>query len=208
MRYKGKILEWQDDRGFGFIAPMAGGDRVFVHIKAFKRRSRRPVGGEVVTYELGRDLEGRQRALNVAYSRAALGHTLERRSWSMIFAATFVALVAAAVVDGRLPTLILIAYLAVSAVTFSIYAWDKSAARNDRWRTRESTLHTLGLLGGWPGAVWAHRLLRHKSRKRSFQVTFWVTVLLNCGALVWILGHPDGVRDMQAALERMIRSWS
>lgn len=78
-------------------------------------------------------------------------------------------------------------YLGASLVAFVVYAWDKSAARNSQWRTKESTLHMIALLGGWPGALFAQKLLRHKSKKQSFQVVFWATVLLNCGALGWLL---------------------
>jgi hypothetical protein len=34
-RRKGTIVEWNDDRGFGYIAPAKGGERVFCHVKSF-----------------------------------------------------------------------------------------------------------------------------------------------------------------------------
>jgi uncharacterized membrane protein YsdA (DUF1294 family) len=55
------------------------------------------------------------------------------------------------------------------------------------WRTQESKLHLVALLGGWPGALLAQDLFRHKSRKAQFQVVFWITFFANCGALVWVL---------------------
>ena len=78
-------------------------------------------------------------------------------------------------------------YAAASFVTFMVYGFDKSAARNDRWRPSESRLHLLALLCGWPGALLAQGLLRHKSSKASFQLVFWITVVLNCGLLAWLL---------------------
>ncbi len=93
---------------------------------------------------------------------------------------------------GRLPIAILVCYAAASIVAFMMYALDKSAAIKHHWRTRESTLHMIALFGGWPGALVAQRLLRHKSAKTSFQVIFWITVVLNCGALVWIFLFFDG----------------
>jgi len=44
MRLRGKLTKWKDDRGFGFITPIRGGEQVFVHIKAFTNQLRRPVG--------------------------------------------------------------------------------------------------------------------------------------------------------------------
>jgi uncharacterized membrane protein YsdA (DUF1294 family) len=90
-----------------------------------------------------------------------------------------------------LPPAILLIYLAASAVTFIAYAIDKSAARKGGWRTKEGTLHLLALVGGWPGALVAQSVLRHKSRKQPFRVIFWLTVILNCAALAWLL-TPGG----------------
>lgn len=80
--------------------------------------------------------------------------------------------------------IILVWYLAASLGTFVVYAVDKSAAQRGRWRTAESTLHVLALVGGWPGALIAQRVFRHKSRKPSFRAGFLLTVVLNC-ALLW-----------------------
>jgi len=42
MRYQGKITSWKDDQGFGFVTHNGGGEKAFVHVNAFSRRSRRP----------------------------------------------------------------------------------------------------------------------------------------------------------------------
>jgi cold shock CspA family protein len=62
MRYQGRISEWKNERGFGFITPKRGGSKVFLHISAFSNRARRPAVGLLVTYELGTDERGRTRA--------------------------------------------------------------------------------------------------------------------------------------------------
>ena len=85
------------------------------------------------------------------------------------------------------PYTLMCLYLGASTVTFFVYALDKSAAKNNRWRTPEKTLHLLGLIGGWPGALAAQKLLRHKTSKRTFQAVFWSTVLVNCAGLFWML---------------------
>jgi uncharacterized membrane protein YsdA (DUF1294 family)/cold shock CspA family protein len=90
---------------------------------------------------------------------------------------------------SRLPLWALGAVAVLNLLTFLVYAVDKSAARNGRWRTRESSLHLLSLAGGWPGAWFAQQWLRHKSRKAAFRAVYWATVLLHCAALaVWVGG--------------------
>jgi uncharacterized membrane protein YsdA (DUF1294 family) len=86
---------------------------------------------------------------------------------------------------GDLPMAIPLTYFAASLTAFVLYRADKTAAVNGRHRTAEDTLLVVGLLGGWPGALVAQDMLRHKSRKASFQVMFWATVVLNCAVLGW-----------------------
>ena len=67
MRYQGRIIDWNDEKGFGFITPIGGGDRVFVHISAFGKDQHRPVGNEIVTYVLQKNSRKGHRAANVRY---------------------------------------------------------------------------------------------------------------------------------------------
>lgn len=201
MRHQGRITRWKDDQGFGFITPNGGGDSVFVHIKSFSGRQRRPAGNELVTYELRHDARGRPQADSVAFvgERASSPGPSGRGNVPLLFSAAFLAFVVGSVVTGRLSVTVAGFYLAASVAAFVAYALDKSAARNDRWRTPESTLHLFALAGGWPGALAAQRLLRHKSSKRSFQAVFWATVLINCAALAWLAVAP-GAAAIRAAL--------
>jgi uncharacterized membrane protein YsdA (DUF1294 family) len=84
----------------------------------------------------------------------------------------------------HVPRIVGLVYTSMSLLCFVVYVWDKSAARSGGWRTRERTLLVLGLLCGWPGAVLAQQVLRHKSAKASFQIAFWVTVVLNVAGFV------------------------
>ena len=72
----------------------------------------------------------------------------------------------------------------MSVIAIIAYGMDKSAATAGRRRTPEATLHFFGLLCGWPGALLAQRVFRHKSRKAAFQSTFWGTVAFNVIALL------------------------
>jgi uncharacterized membrane protein YsdA (DUF1294 family) len=78
----------------------------------------------------------------------------------------------------------LAAYGIVSVLAFLLYWSDKRKARADHWRTPENVLHALELAGGWPGALLAQQVFRHKTRKMSFQLVFWIIVLMH--QVFWI----------------------
>ncbi|MFD4836582.1 DUF1294 domain-containing protein [Achromobacter sp. NPDC058515] len=90
-----------------------------------------------------------------------------------------------------MPVQVGMAYLALSAAAFAAYAIDKAAARADRRRISEKTLHLLSLAGGWPGALIAQQWLRHKTVKVEFRLVFWATVALNIAAFL-LLCSPAG----------------
>lgn len=207
MRLKGRIRDWRDDKGFGFIEPEDGGARVFAHVRAFANRQRRPEIGAQVTYLVDTDERGRACAVKIAFEgerypaspRNRRSRPAARSNGPMLFATVFVAVLVAATAAAWLPAEVAGLYAAASAITFVAYALDKSAARQGAWRTQETTLHLLALIGGWPGALAAQRWLRHKSSKQSFQTMFWITVVLNCGGLAWLL-TPAGDHHLTRTL--------
>ena len=206
MRLQGKITSWKDDQGFGFVT-QNGADKnkiAFVHIKAFSERSRRPKLGDLITYEAKLDEKRRFRADDVKFVKrvpvkfsASKDGISNTNPLGTTFACLFCFGLVLAVFLGRLPLLVLWVYVVASVVAYVAYAMDKSAAKSGRWRTAEDTLHFLGLIGGWPGALLAQQKLRHKSSKASFQSVFWTTVILNCGALGWLL-TKSGVALLQS----------
>ncbi len=79
MRIEGTLKTWNDDRGFGFIEPLQGGQGIFVHIKAFAPGSGRPQPNQLVSFEVEIGPQGRKRAKNVAPLRASRTRTGMRR---------------------------------------------------------------------------------------------------------------------------------
>jgi uncharacterized membrane protein YsdA (DUF1294 family)/cold shock CspA family protein len=188
LRTKGKIRVWNDEKGFGFIAPDDGGDDVFIHISAFGHTTDRPSVGQWVHFSQSRDDRGRARAVNASWPGVTKrSKRREGLAVAIVTASVFLILVALATVMERLPVMLLYGYLALSLITALMYALDKSAAEAGSRRTPEATLHWLALAGGWPGALIAQQGLRHKSSKQSFRMAFWFTVSINCSVLAWML---------------------
>ena len=94
MRYQGRIENWNDERGFGFVVQNSTREKAFVHISAITDRRRRPTVGTLISYELTRDDQGRPKAVNVQFVGSRAGR--ERNSGASIGAVAFgvIALVA------------------------------------------------------------------------------------------------------------------
>jgi uncharacterized membrane protein YsdA (DUF1294 family) len=94
--------------------------------------------------------------------------------------------------------------VSISMLTYWIYAHDKRCAELGGWRVPEVRLHFLELLGGWPGGFLAQRRLRHKCSKGSYQIVFWLIVL------VWQFAAVDSLQEwkfLKAAQNISERAW-
>ena len=213
MRHTGTLKSWNDERGFGFIAPDGARQDVFVHISAVPAINGRPLGGERLGFDLELDREGRQRAVHVrVLPPLGLFQSGGRvddlpAAWTaprLLIIPVFGGIYGAVSSQWGFYPYVLTGYVAVSLVSFLVYDLDKGAAMERRWRTREKTLHWLSLLGGWPGALVAQQWLRHKTSKPGFVAVFWVTVVLNIG--LFVLLHACTDRQTVRRLAEFLRT--
>ncbi|MCV3212740.1 cold shock and DUF1294 domain-containing protein [Plectonema radiosum NIES-515] len=194
--HKGKLTTWKDDKGFGFIRSGNGSQDVFLHITALKETNHRPQVGDVICYQLTVDKDGRIHACNASIE-GVVSKPIPITSYKAIKKETFKpkaksSLIFEVLLLSLLPGLgamhfalttfnpiPLILYVVMSFLTFTLYADDKSRAKQGRWRVSERTLHLCEFMGGWLGAFIAQRRLRHKSSKVSYQIVFWVIVAIH-----------------------------
>jgi cold shock CspA family protein len=79
MRIEGSLKQWNDDRGFGFIAPNGGGPEVFVHVSAFPRDGVRPRIGERLSFEIETGADGKKQAKRLlCHDRTTVGQAAQR----------------------------------------------------------------------------------------------------------------------------------
>jgi uncharacterized membrane protein YsdA (DUF1294 family) len=107
--------------------------------------------------------------------------------WDLLIGGGWLAGLGILAAVGRVPMLIPLWYLGMSVIAFAAHAADKAQAAARGRRVSEQALHLTSLLGGWPGALFAQRQFRHKTRKAKFQALFWGTVLLHVVILAWYL---------------------
>ncbi|PHS06013.1 MAG: cold-shock protein [Blastopirellula sp.] len=83
----------------------------------------------------------------------------------------------------------------LSLITFVMYGYDKRQAKNDGSRISEKNLHLYSFFGGWPGALAGQKFFRHKTQKTSFQIVFWVLLLVHVsivlGTVIYLMTQPD-----------------
>lgn len=199
----GRITNWNDEKGYGFIRFGDPHQNVFFHINAFHYRRKRPQSGQSVSFYCNHAAEGqRQQAIRVVL-HGDEAHLFDNRpaddtqndfdmpNLLLICLIGLAYLAAVAWFSYKLAAV----YLIAGIVAFVLYRTDKAIARTSRrrdgyiGRVPEKNLHLAALVGGWPGAWLARHLFRHKTSKRSFVAVFWLTVAINIAITYALLIH-------------------
>lgn len=81
----------------------------------------------------------------------------------------------------------LIWFVFISLLTAAVTAADKSFAKKRKRRVPEATLFSLALLGGAVAEYITMKFIRHKTRHKSFMLGLPAIILLQCGAVVYII---------------------
>lgn len=166
MKLTGTLLRWNDDRGFGFIAPSAGGAEIFVHISAFPRDGDRPTVGEKLSYEPGRGRDGRPCAVHVARLSAA-GNRRSRIPTAR----------------ARKPKLPLLGTLATILLVAGTGAWGYKEFRD--WKGRADLAAQPATLPGTPDEPATPSTFSCDGRAQCSQMT-------PCEEATWFINHCPG----------------
>ena len=83
--------------------------------------------------------------------------------------------------------LLVLYFLTINFTTGILYLWDKIIAGTNITRVPEIILQTMAFLGGSPTALLSQKLFHHKTGKKSFQVVYWLIVLIQAMGVGWII---------------------
>lgn len=201
MRDQGRLVEWLDDKGYGFIQPNdESKGRVFLHIKDFAQKGPRPIVGCALEYVVQLDGQGRYKAKQVTYLKASQTASKSTRPTKksnaqstsklqpmQILCVVYIVALAILSVSGFLNGMVLLFVSIINVMTYWFYAQDKESAQNGQRRVPENTLHVLSFLGGWPAAWLAQQRLRHKTQKQPFRKIYFCTIFFNILLILWLI---------------------
>ena len=197
----GQIVEWDAERGFGFL--QSGPTRVFLHRRDFSERRKDIELGDRISFLMGTDTQGRPCAKEAGH----VGHGGNLDTFHLLLLGGLLVLPGIAMSRLSTPWMYAGAYLVViNLLTFLFYHSDKLRARSKGWRVSEARLHLLELLGGWPAAFCSQRILRHKISKLSYQIIFWLIVSLYQFAALDVIDDGAWTKKIREDLSTAIRS--
>jgi uncharacterized membrane protein YsdA (DUF1294 family)/cold shock CspA family protein len=175
---QGIVVKYDKEKGYGFIRTSELEDDLFVHISEVQN-SKVLTEGQRVEFKVEQKPKG-PTATSVIAGRVSYSPSLIYGSVALVTILVVILLMH--------PYHILLSYLvAINITTFLLYGYDKYIASTEKVRVPEKTLHLLAVLGGSPAGLIAQRFFRHKTLKESFQIIYWVIVLIQIALLYTIL---------------------
>lgn len=198
--YQGYVIHWNDEKGYGFIQLNPKYQNLFFHISTFAYHHCRPKIDDAVifTVEPGKNNGWQAKRVVLLQDQDAIyensicdiAENSHPKKFEGFLYAALDALYFLILSYISLPLAITAAVLSV--LTVALYSYDKKAAAAGERRVPDASFHIASLLGGWPGALFARPMLRHKIRQQRFKVFFWASIVINfCALYALILWLPD-----------------
>jgi len=200
-RVQANLVEWMEDKGYGFARLPGGTERIFVHAKSRKKGVQRFKKGDELELEIVAGRGGLPAAKNVRIVDAK--ELASQLPYHLVTAIMLILLAQLVVITGHAPFELTVVYALMGLLSLYLYGRDKQAALFGWWRISENRLLLVDLFGGIVGGLLAQHRYRHKKSKPSYQLRIFVIVLIHAVMLgAWGSGliNPVGVADLIRAL--------
>lgn len=190
-RVQASLVEWKDDKGYGFARLPGGTERIFVHVKAVEKGEQRLKKGDELELEIVEGRKGKPAAQHVRILSAT--EIAKQLPYHLVTATMLLILVQLVILNGHAPFELNYIYALMGLLSLYLYSRDKQAALFGWWRISEKRLLIIDLLGGIVGGLLAQHRYRHKKSKRSYQAKIFVIVAIHATLLgLWgsgLLAH-------------------
>ena len=175
---QGYIIHFSLEKGYGFIVSEEHEENIFVHISKVTNASKLSIGQKVKF-----DIEKTSRGLSALNVTAGSKQHSPYLIFGLISALAFFIMFLYA---SKYIALLFAYLLAINLTTFGLYGYDKFISSSDKLRVPEWNLQALAFLGGSPAGLLAQKFFRHKTIKGSFQIIYWVIVVVQVGLVFFI----------------------
>jgi len=176
IKAKGVVVKFDEPHGFGFIRSRDFPKDVFVHVQNIPDRETLAVGQKVM-FDTKQTRKGLL-AINVIPG----GKSISPHAIFGILGILGTGLLTCISYYQGL-NIVWSYFLSINILTFFFYGYDKKFSWTSYFRIPESILHGLAICGAAPGGLVGQMFFRHKTLKQSFQIVYWVIVIVQMIAL-------------------------
>ena len=174
---QGIVVHYNKEKGYGFIDSEEHDENIFIHYSEIENASKLSQG-QSVKFQVKKTSKGLS-AINLEagvkqYSPYLIFGGVSFLTTSVSFALLY---------QNIQP--ILAYFIAINFTTFLLYGYDKFISSGEKLRVPEYNLHALALLGGSPAGLSAQNFFRHKTVKGSFQLIYWLIVVVQIALFYW-----------------------
>jgi uncharacterized membrane protein YsdA (DUF1294 family)/cold shock CspA family protein len=179
---QGIVINYNSEKGYGFIKTSEYEENVFVHITDVQNAKLLEVG-QKVEFQVEKNTKGLAAIHVVAGDK-------EKSPYATFGIASLILIVLLFMLTANYMEPLIAYLLSINVTTFLLYGYDKFISSTEKIRIPELNLQTLALLGGSPAALVAQKFFRHKTLKGTFQVVYWVIVVVQVALLSYFTSLP------------------
>ncbi len=197
MAYKGKITQWYQSQGYGYITLENSTQRIKFEFDALKNITSQPSKDAVVRFTLSQDRHGNHHATQI--------ERLQSTPLSLFAALVFVTALGFALYQYQYPRVIGWGLGIINLASVVIATLDRRAYAKQQPLTSDPALIFISLFGGWIGLSVCTALFSLPSRSFFYRLLVALIIGVHFAALIWTVSER-GLRDLNGLIAE-ISAW-